>query len=446
VQERILIVDDESSIRFGLRRFLEAAGFEVDEAASYGAAAEACRRNKPDAAILDYTLPDGNGVELIDTVLLSAPDVPVIMLTGHGSIDLAVTAVKRGATTLLTKPVQLPALLTLLRESLDGKHRPRKETRARRTAPCEDPFLGTSEVIRTLKEQVRRLEGTRRPVLILGETGVGKGVLARWMHRGTRAFVDLNCAGLSDALIDSEMFGHAKGAFTGAVADKPGLLEMADGGTLFLDEIGDMPTAVQGKLLKVLEEKQFRRLGEARNRAADVRLVAATHCPLQRFVKENRFRADLYYRIAAHTITLPSLRQRVEDIPQIARTLLDHSTAESGREHVTLSKSAVAALSSYAWPGNIRELRNVLERGLVALDRNEREIDRAHLGLGSGRNEELDLPPQSQTLRDVERDQIEQVLQAAGGRVEDAARILGVPRSSLYVKIRKYGITVSKMG
>ncbi len=439
--QQILIVDDEPSIRFGLRRFLEAAGFAVEEAATYSSAAEACRRSIPDAAILDYTLPDGDGIELIEAVHQCAPEVPVIMLTGHGSIELAVSAVRRGATTLLTKPVQLPALLTLLRESLASKSKTRREPPPpRRAATCENPFLGTSPAILNLKEQVRRLEDTRRPVLLLGETGVGKGVLARWMHRGSKAFVDLNCAGLSDALIDSEMFGHVKGAFTGAVADKPGLLELANGGTLFLDEIGDMPALVQGKLLKVLEEKVFRRIGESRTRAADVRLVAATHCPLDRFAKENRFRADLYYRIAAHPLTLPSLRQRTDDIPIIAQALLDQASAEAGRQRVTLSPSVSDALSSYAWPGNIRELRNVLDRALVALARDESEIDREHLYLDPGGNESSEAPPQSQTLREMECVRIEEALRNASGRVEEAARILGVPRSSLYVKIRRYGI------
>ena len=446
--KRVLIVDDESGVRFGLRDFLEAKGFQVDEAANCRAAEAMFRSRRPDVAVLDYSLPDGNALELMPTLKDLDPSVPLVILTGHGTIDLAVRAVKEGAEQFLTKPVELPALLVILQRLIDGQRiQKRNAAGGRRDArQGTDPFALPSAAIRALFEEAERVARSESPVLILGETGVGKGVLARWLHengpRSQEAFVDLNCAALSRELIETELFGHEKGAFTGAVAAKEGLFEVAHRGTLFLDEIGDVDPAVQPKLLKVLEEGRFRRLGDVRDREVDVRLVAATHQDLGAAVRDKRFRSDLYFRISALPLLIPPLRDRPEDIPVLARTLLARIAAEVGRPETSLGDDAVAVLQGYPWPGNTRELRNVLERAAIlgrspvlgAADlRFAAPIDAGQGGDAAGG-----------TLEEVERRHIERTLAEEGGHVERAARRLGVPRSSLYEKVKRLGIALRR--
>ncbi|MGH8773134.1 MAG: sigma-54-dependent transcriptional regulator, partial [Burkholderiales bacterium] len=263
-KNRILLVDDEEGVRFGVRDFLESQGFDVAEAESCASAQEAFRTHKPDCAVLDYRLPDGDALELLPLLKKIDDAVPLLVLTGHGSIDLAVRAIKEGADQFLTKPVELPALLVVLKRLLENQRNRQQQSLGKSKAArgLIDPFVGTSRVITELKEAARKVCSTESPILIQGETGTGKGVLAAWLHRnGPRAdeaFVDLNCAGLTRDFLETELFGHEKGAFTGAIAAKQGLLEAAQRGTVFLDEIGDMDSQVQPKLLKVLEEKRFR--------------------------------------------------------------------------------------------------------------------------------------------------------------------------------------------
>jgi DNA-binding NtrC family response regulator len=444
---RILVVDDEEGIRFALRDFLEASGFAVDEAASCAEAEKAFRATPPDAALLDFRLPDGNSIDLIPKLKALDPIVPLIVLTAHASIDLAVRAIQQGAEQFLTKPVELPSLLVILQRALENQRIRRKEAaKSRGGRVDEDPFVGESPAIRALADQARRSLASESPILILGETGSGKGVLARWLHRsGMRpdeAFVDLNCAGLSREFLESELFGHEKGAFTGAVAAKPGLFEVAHRGTMFLDEIGDVDLQVQPKLLKVLEEKSFRRLGEVRDRRVDVRLIAATHHDLPSQIRENRFRSDLYFRISTIPLTVPPLRQRVEDIPLLARHFLSILPGAAGRG-IRLSADAERIFNRYPWPGNLRELRNVIERALLFVDgdvlsardlRFEAAPEASHNG--------TDL---QMSLREVEIQHIRRVLEDERGNVEKAASRLDVPKSSLYEKIRRYGIVVSRI-
>jgi transcriptional regulator with PAS, ATPase and Fis domain len=304
-----------------------------------------------------------------------------------------------------------------------------------------DPFLGESAAMRQLADDARRFLTSDSPVLIRGETGSGKGVLASWLHqngpRSEEAFVDLNCATLSKDLLESELFGYEKGAFTGAVAAKQGLLDVAHRGTLFLDEIGDVDAAVQPKLLKVLEEKRYRRLGDVRDRQVDVRLIAATHQDLGRLVREGRFRSDLYYRVSTIPLVVPPLRERPEDLPLIAQRLLDDLGGDLARGAVTLSAEALAALRTYSWPGNVRELRNVLERAVLLSE--DRVLSRRDLRFEPGAAEDA-VSELGLTLDELERRHIERVLQAEQGRVEAAARRLGIPRSSLYQKIKRMGL------
>jgi DNA-binding NtrC family response regulator len=450
---KILIVDDEPGIRFGVRDFLETAGLEVDEADTVAGAEKAVREGRPDAVVLDHMLPDGTALDLLPRLKELDPSLPVLVLTGHASIDLAVRAVKEGADQFLAKPVELPALLVMLQRLLESRREKRRQIagRARQARENVDPFTGTSAAIRALAEQARRLAASSSPILIEGETGTGKGVLARWLHRsGPRAdepFVDMNCAGLTREFLETELFGHEKGAYTGAVAAKPGLLEVAHRGVVFLDEIGDLDPQVQPKLLKVLEEKRFRRLGEVRDRQVDVQLLAASHQNLPQLVSERRFRSDLYFRISTIPLRVPPLRERGEDIPILAQGLLGTFANDLGRRGLRLSAAAERALGSHAWPGNVRELRNVLERAVLLSGRDVLEAEDLRFDGPPAPPEPSRLqaaPPgdSSLTLEELERVHIERVLRELGGRVAEASQRLGIPRSTLYQKIKKFGLVV----
>ncbi|MBK6778553.1 MAG: sigma-54-dependent Fis family transcriptional regulator [Gemmatimonadetes bacterium] len=450
-RNRILIVDDDAAIRFGLRDFLETRGYRVEEAATALAAEQAFRAAPPDAVISDYRLPDGDALQLLPRLRAIADQVPVILLTGHGSVELAVQAMKEGAEHFLTKPVTLPALLVVLERSLEHQRNRQQQLarKARQERRTVDPFLGTSAAIRTLAAEARRVAGAERPVYLRGETGTGKGVVARWLHahgpRADEAFVDLNCAGLPRELVESELFGHERGAFTGAVQSKVGLLDLAHRGTLFLDEIGDMEPALQPKFLKVLEEQRFRRVGDVRDRQVDLQLIAATHQDLAARVTGGQFRGDLYFRISTLPLAVPALRDRVEDIPALARVLLDGLAQDIGRPAIGLAPDALAALAHYPWPGNIRELRNVLERAALLGDGTELRAADLRFEAGFGAPPAAAAPDLGGlTLKELERQQIERVLREEKGKVEPAARRLGIPRSSLYQKLKQYQIAVPR--
>ena len=448
---KILVVDDEASIRFGLREFLHSHGYEVSDVGDCRAAEEAFRAQRPDAAIIDYQLPDGDALGLLPRLRDIDPTVPLLVLTAHGSIDLAVRAIKEGAEQFLIKPLELPALLVILQRLLENQRNRQQRLvgRTREAREFIDPFNGTSAAIRGLAEQARKVMSTERPILIQGETGSGKGVLARWLHqhgpRADEAFVDLNCASLSRELLETELFGHEKGAFTGAAASKPGLLEMAQRGTVFLDEIGDMVLEVQPKLLKVLEEKCFRRLGDVRDRVVDIRLICATHQDLMQRVKEGRFRSDLYFRISTIPLQVPALRQRVEDIATLADHVLRKLANDLPRREIRLGPGALRALQEHPWPGNVRELRNVLERAVLLSDKSRNVLERNDLRFDHPATLTTGVSASTLTLEEVERAHIERVLQEENGRVAEAATRLGIPRSSLYQKIQKHRIHLSKV-
>lgn len=322
-----------------------------------------------------------------------------------------------------------------------------KSPECSRAVRAPDPFLGTSRVIQRLRDLAHKIALSDSPVLILGETGSGKGVLANWLHanssRSHEEFLDLNCAGLNREFLETELFGHEKGAFTSAVSSKPGLLEVANHGTVFLDEIGDVDLQVQPKLLKVLETGRFRRLGEVRDRSADVRLISATHHDLGREVREGRFRPDLFYRINIILLEVPALRARCEDIPILASNLLQCIAPDGDPRQ--LDASAIAALCSYSWPGNIRELRNVLQRALLLTESSV--ITERELHFFPARFE--DLPPAAVaadlTLREVEKTHIANVLAQESGSVQRTAKRLGIPRSSLYNKLHRFGICIGNL-
>ena len=450
LKDKILIVEDDLQIRNAVSEFLQNRKYDIVTAGTCSAAEQICATARPDLALLDYNLPDGTALELIPKLKAIDLSIPIILLTGYGSIDLAVEAVKLGAEQFLTKPTELPTLILVIERSLENQ-RTRKQQMADRNRlrrQSVDPFLGKSPGIRRLAETSNKVVASHSPILIQGETGTGKGVLARWLHQnGPRAsgpFVDLNCGTLSRELLETELFGHERGAFTGAVQSKSGLLEIAHKGTVFLDEIGDVDLQVQPKLLKVLEDKQFRRLGDVRDRRVDIRLIAATHRDMVKHVRENRFRSDLFFRISTIPLTTPALRDRVEDIPMLASHLLDQLGDEIGLSSIELSPGALRMLQAYAWPGNIRELRNVLERAVLLSGSRVLGEKDLHFDLefecrsnGSGA---------VKTLEEMERQHIEEVLFLENGRVEAAARRLAIPRSSLYHKMKQFGISRSKVG
>jgi len=450
-ERRILIVDDDKDVRFPLKRYLQGRGFDVREAEGVASALESFKLSRPDVALVDFSLGDGDGLELLRSLKALDSALPVIMLTGHGTIDLAVQAIKEGAEQFFTKPVELPALEVVVERALDNQ-RVRQVSMVGRTSLARqvvDPFLGESEAIRKLADRARRVVSSSVPLLIQGETGTGKGVLARWFHnngpRRDEAFVDLNCAGLSRDLLESELFGHEKGAFTGAVAAKQGLFDMAHRGTVFLDEIGEVDPQVQPKLLKVVEELRFRRLGDVRDRQVDVRLVAATHRDLGKLVEEGKFREDLLYRLNAVPLSVPPLRERGRDVVLLARNLASRVGAEVGRPGLRLSGGAEKALVTYSWPGNVRQLRNVLERAALLSERAELEADDLGEGMSSRAPSSPAAAPSvdaSLSLVEAERRHIDDVVRTKAFDVPAKAKFLGVSRSTLYEKIKKHGLTL----
>jgi DNA-binding NtrC family response regulator len=447
-RNRILIVDDEPAVRFGIRDFLELHGYEIEEAESCQDARHIFSTSRPDIVIADYMLPDGTALDLLRRLKDIDSEIPLLILTAHGSIDLAVRAIKEGAEQFLTKPIELPTLHVILQRLLEKQRRYHKQlaSRSRQVRHTIDPFIGTSAAIRSLAHQARKLLTTESPVLILGETGSGKGVLAQWLHenspRAEEPFVDLNCAGLSRELLETELFGHEKGAFTSAHASKQGLFEVAHRGTIFLDEVGDVDLRIQPKLLKVLEDKRFRRVGDVRDRQVDVRLIAATHQDISRLVREKKFRADLYFRISTIPLSFPPLRERIEDIPVVAQYLLNKVSADLGRGEIQLDDDCLKALQAYAWPGNVRELRNVIERAVLLSD--EKSIGLEDLNFDGFTNVGVPSLDSRLTLLQLEKQHIQGVLQEERGRVEKAANRLGIPRSSLYQKIKKHQIPMPK--
>lgn len=443
----ILVVEDNALLRENLRDYLSDRGCDVHECDTLLRAEALVRLHSPDVVIVDYLLPDGNALELLPRLKSIAPSASVVVLTGHASIDLAVRAMKEGAEHFLTKPLELSTLWVVVERILDNA-RIRRNDRAKleRDRKSTNPFFGVSASIRRLEEQARLVAGAHSPLLIQGETGAGKGVLARWIHqnspRVSEPFVDLNCAGLSREFLESELFGHERGAFTGAVSTKQGLFETAHRGTMFLDEIGDVDLQVQPKLLKVLEEQRFRRLGETRDRSVNVRLVAATHQNLLEAKDGRRFREDLYFRISTFRLVIPPLRERPEDILPLSNQFLSRFAAEMGRGEMTFHKDAEAALVRHAWPGNIRELRNVIERAVLLAKSGA--VTEQDLSFES-RPADTAMPNFDQlTLEEIEKLAIERALMIERGRVERAAARLGIARSSMYHRINKFNIDLSR--
>jgi DNA-binding NtrC family response regulator len=435
----ILVVDDDPLHLRAMRTLFERKGWSVVGAANPWDALAAYERERCDVVLLDLDLPQLSGLRLLELMRERDPDVVVLMLTGRGDIAHAVEAMQAGAENFLTKPVN-PAHLLAATERAREKGVLRRRTRSLlKRQDTEGEELGESPVMRTIAGQLTMLADGSAPVLLTGETGTGKSWAARYLHklssRADQPFIEVNCAGLSATFLDSELFGHERGAFTDAKTQKLGLFELADGGTVFLDEIGDLSPDLQPKLLRVLETQRFRRLGGTREIQVDVRLVAATHRDLAAAVAETRFRQDLYYRLAVYPVHLPPLRARgCDDVTLMAARALAEVRQRLGRGPTRFEPETIDLLCRYPWPGNIRELRNIVER-LVLVAMSDEAIGPQHLpaellaaaGGGVTGGDDRDL-----TLATAERRHIERVLAMLGNNRTRAARALGISRATLY--------------
>ncbi|HEX6133973.1 MAG TPA: sigma-54 dependent transcriptional regulator [Longimicrobiales bacterium] len=444
--QSILLVDDDAEVLTALGRFFESRGWVVHRAAEADGAMTLYERERPDLVLLDIGLPGVSGLRLLEVLHARDADATVIMLTGQTDVQTAVEAMRLGAENFLTKPVELAHLEAASERAFEkASLRRRYRYFAERQADVgTTEWLGRSRLMREIARQVELLARTDTTVLLTGETGTGKGWVAQLIHalssRASSPFIEINCAGLSATFLDSEIFGHERGAFTDAKDQKRGLFELAHGGTFFLDEIGDLSTELQPKLLKVLESQRFRRLGGTREIEVDARLVAATNTDLERAVRDGRFREDLYYRLNVLPLRLPPLRERGRDeIADLALRLLLDLRRRLGRGPARLTSEALDTLVRYSWPGNIREMRNVLERVLLLSTASD-EILPAHLppeivGNGTthdaGREAEL-------SLEEVERRHIARVLAHHRGNRSRTARTLGISRATLYEKLARY--------
>ncbi len=446
VRQRLLIVDDDPNVVAGLEALL-IDEWEVKTAATAREARSVFAEFSPDVVLLDMNLPDGNGVDVLHDLKMYSEAVSVIMMSGVGTIDSVVESMKLGAETFLQKPFDY-SLLSLTLEQVSRFVRTRREMIALRRGDSSDldRLPGISPAVQNLNQLLAQIARAVSPVLIEGDSGTGKGVFARLIHnRSPRArapFVDLNCAGLSKELLESELFGHERGAFTNAMNTKQGLFEIASDGTLFLDEIGDMDVTVQARLLKAIEEKRFRRVGGIRDLTTNLRLVAATNRDLGADVAAGRFRGDLYYRLNVVRVRMPALRERLEDIPLLVEVILRPLAKEMGRPVPSVSARAMKRLASYAWPGNVRELRNVLERAMLTMTGKEiasedllLESDSKSMAKATGGLPTTDW--EIRPLDDVIADYVNASVTAAEGNVRKASRQLQISPSTLYARMRK---------
>ena len=443
-EETILVVDDEAIAREGLRMTLADEGYRLLEAESAVAALNLLRTTPADLVLSDLRMPGLDGLEFLRNLRELHPDLLVVIITGFASVESAIAAMKEGAFDYLTKPYNLDAVRLTVRRALaqrrlQAENRALKEELAASRGAAR--ILGHSPPMQQIMALVEQVAGSRSSVLITGESGTGKELVARALHyrspRAEKAFVSLNCSSLAETLLENELFGHEKGAFTDARERKTGLFEAAAGGTIFLDEVGDIPMAMQPKLLRVLQEREVLRVGGTAPVKVDFRLVTATNRDLQAAIGEGRFRQDLFYRLNVISLAMPPLRERAEDIPELARHFLERFCRDEKKEIHGFTDEAMRLLAQYAWPGNVRQLENVVER-VVILDRRG-SIDAADLPpeLTAGPDSELgDLV----SLAEHEKRHILRVLEAVAGNRSKAARILGLDRSSLWRKLKEYGV------
>ena len=449
---RVVICDDEMLIRLWLSEHLADANMRTEEAADGAALLAALTREPADLVLLDLKLPDGSGLDFLAKVKELDPTIPVIMITAYGEVETAVAAVRAGAHHFLEKPIVLSELVLLIQQALETRQLRADADRYRegyRWQFADVTLVGRSPALRRIADLITRVaaKGSAVNVLVRGESGTGKGLVARAIHargpRRTQPFMSVNCTSLPDNLVESELFGHEAGAYTDAREMKRGLFEVAHRGTIFLDEIGDMPKATQAKLLHFLETHEFRRVGGTRNLEVDVHVLTATNRDLEEAVAKGEFREDLFYRLNVLPVTIPPLRERPEDIAPLAIHVVESMCRELGQPVREVANDALAAMEQYPWPGNARELKNVLERVLLLEDDSMIRLDQLppeFQGAALQRSKSFVLPAAGFSLEEIERDFIAQALERTSGNKTRAARLLGLSRDTLRYRLEKFGI------
>jgi DNA-binding NtrC family response regulator len=456
----VLIVDDEPAARYGMRRALEKEGHRIFEADSVSSAEQVVDSQSPSVILLDVKLASESGFDYLPELVARKQAPVVIIVTAHGSERLAVEAIKTGAFDYLAKPFDVDELRILVRNAL-GAYRLRAENEQLRNelsgTETYGQLIGSSAAMTRVYSLIEKISQTDVSVLIMGESGTGKEMVAREIHARSRAgagpFVALNCAAMPEELIESELFGHEKGAFTGATGKRIGKFEAANKGTLFLDEIGDMSLSTQSKVLRVIEEKKFQRLGSNELLSTEVRIISATNKNLEKEVEQQRFREDLYYRLAVVSMTLPPLRERKTDIPALAQAFCDRYSMAYRTGPLRISKPALKVMLDYGWPGNVRQLRNVIERSVVLAEGEEITLDVLPQEITAKQFQEevigdvtggINIPLSlnfKDAKREFERKYIERCLESTSGNITQAAGMLGMHRQSLQHKIKELGLT-----
>ncbi len=451
MSRRILVIEDEEKLRRVVQLQLQTSGYDVEQAATAEDGLAAADR--ADLVLTDLRLPGMSGLEFLEKMHASRPGLPLVMMTAFGSVETAVEAMKKGAADFLVKPFSLDHLSAVVEKALEMQALREENKRLKEELGGRyqlDSIVGRSGVMQEVFAMVLRAAPTRATVLLAGESGVGKDMIARAIHyhspRKDKPFVKINCTAIPENLMESELFGHEKGAFTGANQTKPGKFEQADTGTVFLDEIGDVPLPIQVKLLRVLQEREFERLGSNKTRHIDVRVVAATNVDLRRALEEGTFREDLYYRLNVLPINIPPLRERREDVPYLAEHFIRKHAAELGTSELALTDEATAKLLSYHWPGNVRELENVIERSLVLAGGGRLEAADIRLDMAprsrvaaSGTGDPAFLPD-GMTLDQYEEAIIKEAMRRAQGNKSQAARLLGLTRNALRYRLGQMGL------
>lgn len=450
---RVLIIEDENLIRWSLRQRLEECGYQVSEAQDGAEAADRLAEGPYDLVLLDHRLPDVTGLDLLRRIRETNQDLLVIMITAYGKIEDAVAAVKLGAFDYVTKPFNMDALLHIVEKALETTKLRREVRRLREQLHHEygfDRIIGRDPSMLALFDLIRDV--ARSPsstVFLRGETGTGKDLVAGVIHynseRALRPFMNITCTAISETLLESELFGHEKGAFTDARAEKKGLFELADGGTVFLDEVGDMPPRLQAKLLHFLEVRRFRRVGGTHEIAVDVRVIAATHQNLEKAIAEGRFRRDLMYRLNVVPVFLPPLRERGDDVCLLAQSLVDQYSREFKKPVRRIDDAVMDRLRQHNWPGNVRELRNVIERAVLLAKSDTLNVRDIVLGAGGAEAEidslaEINLPPGGLSFEQLEAKLLRQALARAGRNQSQAARLLGLSRDTFRYRLDKHGL------
>ncbi|MDI1472610.1 Nitrogen regulation protein NtrX [Thermodesulfovibrio sp. N1] len=449
---KILIVDDEKGILDTLADILEDEGYDVFLTDDAETALEILEKEEIDLIFLDVWLPKMSGIEAIKKIKEKDSDIPIIMISGHGNVEIAVEAIKLGAYDFLEKPLSMERVILTTERALQFKNLERENIKLRSSVDKKYELVGTSSAMKKIKSQIELIAKGDSRVLIIGESGTGKELVARAIHslsnRSRAPFVEVNCAAIPQELIESELFGHEKGAFTGAIERKIGKFELANGGTLFLDEIGDMSLLTQAKLLRVIETQKFQRVGGTRDITVNVRIISATNKDLLEEIKKGNFREDLYYRLNVVPIYIPPLRERKEDIPELIRYFIDEFSKEKGWKVKTIDDQAIKILQNYDWPGNIRELRNAVER-LMIMTVNEvitlSDIESTGIIGQSTKDESYFKYKTLKEAKDAfERDFLIRKLKENNWNMTKTAEIIGIERSNLYKKIKSLGISLPK--